>query len=572
MQQEQELDSSAMQMAEAASPTGKGHPRGLWVLFGTELWERFGYYLMVGIFFLYLIDPTSNHGKGFDTKKAADLVGSYIALVYLTPFIGGLIADRYLGYRNAIILGGSLLALGYYLLALPGDTAMYIALLCIIVGNGFFKPNISTLLGNIYNRQDLRPKKDIAYSIFYMGINLGAFICNFVAAYMRNNYGWGYAFAAAGVGMTIALVWFIIGMKHIKVGDMKKPVQAGDMPMSKILGSVFLPAAVAAVIGWFMKNIIGHTLFGTPSNDAFMFACVPIVIFYIGLYRRGTAEDKKGLGALFAFFIVSIVFWVIYNQNSTGLTIWTDQYTAREMPASMEKYTKPFGMLQPVTTNPDSVVKVDEYFRAVKDDKGKAIQELGINHYFQNLPKSQWPASGHTQLISTEIFQSVNPFFIVVFTPLVVGLFTLLARRRREPSTPVKIGLGIWIAGLSSLLMFIAAMSTNIYHDKTSMWWVICTYALFTVGELLVSPIGLSMVSKLSPPRITALMMGAWFLVNAIAGKVAGLMATFWDSFIDKKNYFLILVIAAAVAGGIMFAMSKWLAGVVREKAEKPVS
>ena len=152
---------------------------------------------MVGIFFLYLIDPKSHGGKGFDTKMAADLVGSYIALVYLTPFIGGLMADRYLGYRKAIIIGGSLLALGYYTLALPGDTAMYCALLFIIVGNGFFKPNISTLLGNIYNREDLKPKKDVAYSIFYMGINLGAFVCNFVAAYLRNYYGWGYAFAAA---------------------------------------------------------------------------------------------------------------------------------------------------------------------------------------------------------------------------------------------------------------------------------------------------------------------------------------------------------------------------------------
>src|SRR4051812_18155182 len=186
MELEQEMGTTPIQLAGTSDQKPKGHPRGLWVLFGTELWERFGYYLMVGIFFLYLVDPKGHGGKGFDTKMAADLVGSYIALVYLTPFIGGLIADRYLGYRNAIILGGSLLALGYYTLALPGDTAMYCALLFIIVGNGFFKPNISTLLGNIYNREDLRPKKDVAYSIFYMGINLGAFVCNFVAAYLRN--------------------------------------------------------------------------------------------------------------------------------------------------------------------------------------------------------------------------------------------------------------------------------------------------------------------------------------------------------------------------------------------------
>lgn len=567
MELEQETGMSPMQMADA--PNGKkGHPRGLWVLFGTEMWERFGYYLMVGIFFLYLIDPTSNGGKGFDTKTAADLVGSYIALVYLTPFIGGLIADRYLGYRRAIALGGALLALGYYTLAVPGNTAMYLGLLFIIVGNGFFKPNISTLLGNIYNREDLKPKKDVAYNIFYMGINIGAFACNFVAAYLRNHYGWGYAFAAAGVGMTIALVWFLLGMKHVKEGDIKKKLEKGDMPMSKIMGSVFLPAIIAALIGWFMKDIIGHTLFGTPSNDAFMFACVPIVIFYVGLYVRSSKEDKRGLGALFAFFIVSIVFWVIYNQNSTGLTIWADQYTARKMPASAEWIAKPFGMIQTVSTDSEKVTKIDEYFRAIPDAKGNTQQVTGINPYFQNLPKEKWPANGKQDLISTEIFQSINPFFIVLFTPLIVGLFSWLAKRKKEPSTPVKIGMGMWIAGLSSLLMVAAIMSTNVYHNKTEMYWIVSTYALFTVGELLISPIGLSMVSKLSPPRITALMMGAWFLVNAIAGKVAGLMATFWDSFTDKKSYFLILVAAALVAGGIMFAMSKWLAQVVREKQE----
>jgi len=567
MELEQETGMSPMQMDGA--PNGKkGHPRGLWVLFGTEMWERFGYYLMVGIFFLYLVDPTSNGGKGFDTKTAADLVGSYIALVYLTPFIGGLIADRYLGYRRAIAIGGALLALGYYTLAVPGNTAMYFGLLFIIVGNGFFKPNISTLLGNIYNREDLKPKKDVAYNIFYMGINIGAFACNFVAAYLRNHYGWGYAFAAAGVGMTIALIWFLLGIKHVKEGDIKKKLEKGDMPMSKIMGSVFLPAIIAALIGWFMKDIIGHTLFGTPSNDAFMFACVPIVIFYVGLYVRSSKEDKRGLGALFAFFIVSIVFWVIYNQNSTGLTIWADQYTARKMPASAEWIAKPFGMIQTVSTDSEKVTKIDEYFRAIPDAKGNTQQVTGINPYFQNLPKEQWPANGKEQLISTEIFQSINPFFIVLFTPLIVGLFSWLAKRKKEPSTPVKIGMGMWIAGLSSLLMVVAIMSTNVYHNKTEMYWIVSTYALFTVGELLISPIGLSMVSKLSPPRITALMMGAWFLVNAIAGKVAGLMATFWDSFTDKKSYFLILVAAALVAGGIMFAMSKWLAQVVREKQE----
>src|SRR5664279_4595351 len=176
----------------------KGHPRGLYVLFFTEMWERFGYYLMVGILYLYLHDTVANGGRGMDVSMAADITGSYIALVFLTPFIGGLVADRYLGYRLSIFLGGALMALGYFLMAVPHSGGlMYGALACVIVGNGFFKPNISTLLGNI----------------FYMGINIGAFICNFVAAYLRIKYTWGYAFAAAGFGMILCLLIFASGQK-----------------------------------------------------------------------------------------------------------------------------------------------------------------------------------------------------------------------------------------------------------------------------------------------------------------------------------------------------------------------
>jgi len=550
-------------------PPKTGHHPGLYVLFFTEMWERFGYYLMIGIFFLYLIDPTANGGKGFDTAHASDLVGSYIALVYLSPFIGGLMADRYLGYRRAVIFGGALLAAGYFGLAFPGETAMYISLGLIIIGNGFFKPNIGTILGNIYNREDLRPKKDVAYNIFYMGVNIGAFICNFVAAYLRNHYGWGHAFAAAGVGMVVGLIIFSSRLKVIAEGDIKKPIQKEDMPTSRILGLVLLPAALAATLGYFMAEprLLGHSIFGTRSIDAFMFACIPIIIFYISLYKTATThEDKRGLGALLAFFVVAIIFWVIYNQNSTGLTIWADQYTNRQMSPAIEKAAKPFGMLQTVSTDPHTVTQVDQHFKAVADASGKTMTTQGPDLYFQNLPKEKWPPGGKMNLISTEIFQSINPFFIVALSLLMIGLFAWMAKRGKEPTTPVKIAFGIYFAGLSALLMVFAAASTNVYIDKTSMAWLFGTYAVFTVGEIMVSPIGLSMVSKLSPPRVTALMMGGWYLVNAIAGKIAGMMATFWDSFIDKKSYFMILVISAAVAGTVMLLISRWIAKVVKDK------
>jgi POT family proton-dependent oligopeptide transporter len=546
------------------------HPGALYALFFTEMWERFGFYLMVGIFFLYLVDPVGNHGKGFNNTQASDLVGSFIALVYLTPFIGGMLADRYLGYRRSILIGGSMMALGYLGLALPGDMAMYLSLLCIIVGNGFFKPNISTLLGNIYSEGELKPLKDAAYGFFYMGINIGAFFCNFVAAYLRNNYGWGYAFAAAGVGMIIGLIVFSTNSKnhHIKNADVLKPLQKEDMPMSKILSNVFLPMVIFGIIGWFFSSFTGSPVFGTKSNDAFLFACLPVIVFYIGLFVRASKEDKRGLGALLSFFAVSIVFWVIYNQNSTGLTIWAETYTNRGVSESSVKWLQPAGMLQTVSADTVDVTKIDKYFRAEVDASGNTIQTRGMDPYLQNLPSAEWPAPGqHSYLISTEIFQSVNPFFIVVFTIMIaIWFFGWLRSMNKEPSTPMKVALGMFIAGLSSLLMVFAAMSTNVYEDKTSMWWLIGTYAIFTIGELLISPIGLSMVSKLSPTRITALMMGAWFLVISIAGKVAGLMATFWDDFTNKSNYFMILFVAAMISGVVMLMLVKWIHGVVREK------
>src|SRR6476620_2114090 len=225
--------------------TGK-HPRGLYVLFFTEMWERFGYYLMIGIFLLYLTDTVGHGGRGLDKAPAISIVGTYVALIYLTPFIGGLIADRYIGYIKSIFLGATLLALGYFLIGLNGsDAVMYTGLFSAIVGNGFFKPNISTLLGNIYNRPDLKPKKDIAYNIFYMGINIGAFVCNFVAAYMSNNISWGAAFATAGVGMVISMIWLAFGLKHVKHADVIKQKKPEDLSIGKILSYVFVPAIIA---------------------------------------------------------------------------------------------------------------------------------------------------------------------------------------------------------------------------------------------------------------------------------------------------------------------------------------
>jgi POT family proton-dependent oligopeptide transporter len=563
------------------------HPKALYVLFLTEMWERFAYYLMVGILFLYLIGDKG--GKGMTEKMGADIVGSFIALVYLTPFIGGLLADRYLGYIRSIFIGGTLMALGYFGLSFPGNTALYISLCLIIIGNGFFKPNISTILGNIYNREDLKPLKDNAYNIFYMGINIGALVCNFVAAYLRNKYGWGYAFAAAGVGLIIGMIILASSLKNVREGEIKKEKKPEDMPTSKIFGYVFLPAIIAAIIGWMLPTIIfGTTIMGSKSNDAFIFACLPIIAFYVSLYVGATGQDKKGIGSLLFIFAISIIFWTIYNQNSTGLTLWAQKHTDRTVSPATQKVVAPLGFLQTATNSPRLVDKVNQYFVDVKDSspvvaslanydsladgnvvdkKTRIVQIMGPDPYFNNVPKADWPASGSEKLANTELFQSINPLFIIILTPLLVLLFSFLRRRNREPSTAAKFGMALFISGLSALVMVFAVTSvSSVYLEKTSPYWLWGTYFVFTISELLLSPIGLSLVSKLAPARLTALMMGGWFLSTSIGGKIAGVMTSFWDDFTDKKIFFLILVIAAFIGGILIFSRLKSLNKIVKDK------
>ena len=545
------------------------HPKALFVLFFTEMWERFAYYLMVGILLIYMTDSTTG-GKGFTGKIGADIVGSFIALVYLTPFIGGLIADRYLGYIKSIFLGGSLMAAGYLGLSLPGDTAMFISLSLIIVGNGFFKPNISTLLGNIYNREDLKPLKDNAYNIFYMGINIGAFVCNFVAAWLRNAYGWGYAFGAAGVGLIIGMVILagFVNDEDIKKANVKKPVQAEDMPISTIFMTVFLPAIIAAVIGWILPTkIFGAPVMGTQANDAFIFACLPVIAFYVSLWVRAKGQEKKSIGALLFVFAIAIAFWTIYNQNATGLTLWAEKHTDRVASASTARVTGAIFPLQQVTDTPRMTNKLDEYMRGVKDDSGNVVQALGPDPYFVNVPKEDWPQGKDVKLTNTELFQSINPLFIVLLTLFFVPFFSFLRSKGKEPTTMSKFGMALFISGLSALVMVFAIMSVpSIYGHKASPLWLWGTYFVFTISEIFLSPMGLSLVSKLAPARLTSLLMGGWFLSTSIGGKVAGVMTSFWDDFTDKKIFFLILVAGGFLGGILIYSRIKSLNQIVKDK------
>ncbi|KAA9340198.1 peptide MFS transporter [Adhaeribacter soli] len=542
------------------------HPKGLYYLFFSEMWERFGFYLMLAIFFLYMIDA-QNGGLALPKSEASDIFGTFIALVYLTPFIGGLLADRKMGYRKAISMGGLLMALGYCGLALPGNLALFGSLGLIIVGNGFFKPNISTLLGNLYSEPQYADQKDSGYNIFYMGINVGAFAAPFIASYMRNNYGWGYAFAAAGIGMFIGVLIFWMGNKHYKHVDVLKPVQANDMSINRILAIVILPALLAGIAAWFF---IPGNVFGSDSTDAFLFGSLPIVFFYVSLWAKASKEDKSPIAAMLAIFAVVVIFWAIFKQNGTALTTWAQYYTDRSLPESLEKPAQALGMVQYVDNTTRTVEAYDQNFRTTTDASGKVVTKEGVDPYLNNLPKEEWPAAGEEQpLISPELFQSVNPFFVVLLTPVVVAFFAFLRRKKAEPSTPAKIGLGLLITAASTLIMVGAVFAADNGMDKSSAWWLVGTYAVITVGELCLSPMGLSLVSKLSPPRLTALMMGGWFLSTSIGNKLSGVLASLWDKYDDKQYFFMVNCAGALLAALAIFAMLKWLRTIIQTHTGK---
>ncbi len=541
----------------------KKHPKALPFLFFSEMWERFGYYLMIGIFLLYL--KNVEQGFSMSNKEAADLYGTFIALVFLTPFIGGLLADRYFGYRKSIIAGGIMMGIGYCMMAIHSLPMLYLSMFLVILGNGFFKPNISTLLGNLYSTDEYRDRKDEGYNIFYMGINVGAFICNFFSAAIIIVWGWKYAFVAAGIGMFLGVLIFILGTRHYKSGDVLKPMTTADMPFSKIVLTIFIPSIIAGILGW----LIPGDIFKSDSNDAFIFACIPVIYFFATLYLKASADEKRPIAALLAIFAAVIMFWAVFKQNGTALTIWADNYTNREVSGTTAKGFKGLYQAEDLTYKKDSVNFYDNSFRLQKKD-GKVLKEYNYPLYFKNVKAENLPSDGgKATLWSTPLSQSINPGWVILLTPLVVSFFGFLRRKQKEPSTATKIAFGLLITALSVLVMVGATYITNSGAEKASVWWLMGTYGVVTIGELLLSPMGLSLVSKLSPVRITSLMMGGWFLATSIGNKLSGLLATMWDGYEHKANFFWVNFVLLLIATFIIFGMLKWLNRIMKEKGVK---
>jgi POT family proton-dependent oligopeptide transporter len=568
----------------------RNHPAGLYILFFTEMWERFGFYLMLGIFTLYMIAPESNAfpGLGMTNAGAADIYGTYLALVYLTPFIGGLLADRLIGYRVSIYIGGLLMAAGYLGMAIPNSMpAFYISLLLIILGNGMFKPNISVLLGKLYETPEFEHKKDAGFNIFYMGINIGAFVCNFVAAYLRLTYGWGWAFAAAGVGMLIGVIWFAVGnfyTPEIKKADVISPKRPEDKSITRLLGSLLLPAFGAAAIGW----IIPGNFAGSDSTDAFIFFCLPVLVFFLNIWRTASSNEKEPIAALLAIFGVVIIFWAVFHQNGSALTYWAKYNTDRALSPTTAKVINSISSTEEVST----VYRTKELTGLHGEVLG---EEEGPSYYFDNysadlpvgnldgkpgdISEAEWQKinesdkakAGKITLWPTELQASINPFFVIILTPLVVAFFAFLGRRKKEPSTPGKITLGMLISAISWLVMVLAVIVSGNGADKASTIWLFGIYGVITFGELCLSPMGLSIVSKMAPKRLAALLMGGWFLSTAIGNKLSGVLSGLWDAFDNKANFFLVNAGLTFAAFLVILFILPWLNRVYKEAMEKQI-
>jgi POT family proton-dependent oligopeptide transporter len=404
-----------------------------------------------------------------------------------------------------------------------------------------------------------------------MGINVGAFICNFFGAALQILLGWQYAFMAAGVGMFIGVIVFLMGTKHYGDKTEKKGVQEGDMPFYKIVLFILLPSVIFGVIGWLIKGVqsdanLDSYIFGSDSTDAFIFACIPVIFFYGSLYFKAKTEDKRPIGALLAIFAVVILFWAVFKLNGSALNTWADRYTDREITGTTQTVFNGLKLAKEIEYKKDTTELYDAGFRLQKEN-GEVKKVVDYPIYFRNVKEEKKPEeNSKISIWATNLSQSINPGWVIILTPLVVAFFTFLRSRKKEPSTPTKIAFGLLISALSVLVMVAAVHIGNNGTEKVSVWWLVANYGVITIGELFLSPMGLSVVSKLSPKNITSLMMGGWFLSTSIGNKMSGVLASLWDTYDDKANFFWVNFALLMFATLLMFALLKQLNKVMKEK------
>jgi proton-dependent oligopeptide transporter, POT family len=470
-----------------------GHPRGLSTLFFTEMWERFSYYGMRALLILFMTAPIAAGGLGFDTGLAGAVYGLYTSMVYMTSLPGGWIADRLIGQRRAVLYGGIIIAAGHFSMAISSLATFYLGLTLIVVGTGLLKGNVGVIVGRLYGPNDHR--RDAGFSIFYMGINLGAFLAPLVCGYLGQRVNWHVGFAAAGVGMVLGLVQYVLGGKYL--GDAGLHPAPAESPAAAahlrarvtVWGGAGLVLIAALAFGMYTGAV--PITAGQIADAAGYFLLLLTVGFFAWLFFGGdwTAAERKRLFAIGVLFLASALFWSEFEQAGSTLNLFGDRATRTEI----------FGW--------------------------------------------QFPSS---------YYQSLQPLFIITFAPMFAWLWIRLGRR--EPSSPAKFGFGLIFVGAGFAILVIAAgLAAN--GVKVSPMWLVVTYLLHTFGELSLSPVGMSAVTKLAPVRVTGLMMGLWYLGISVGNFIGGRLASLYGS-MPLTTLFGIIGAVGITAGLLMFALT----------------
>jgi proton-dependent oligopeptide transporter, POT family len=469
-------------VAGGLSDTGFfGHPRGLSTLFFTELWERFSYYGMRALLILFMIAPEQHAGLGFPVPKAGAIYGLYTAMVYLLSLPGGWLADQFLGQRRAVLYGGIIIALGHFSLAIPSVSTFYSGLTLIVLGTGLLKPNVSTMVGQLYHEHDHR--RDAGFSIFYMGINLGALVAPLICGYLGEKVNWHYGFAMAGIGMTVGLLQYVLRGKNLgsvglRPGGQTDPAATLRHRRTLKLSIVGIAVAGTLLIGLNWLGILSITPERVANAGGMMLLTITVA-FFVWLFAVGkwTPLERKRLIAVLILFIAAAAFWANYEQAGSTLNLFAKRNTRLEF--------------------------------------------LGFSY----------PASW---------FQSLNSLFIMVLAPFFAWLWIRLGPK--DPSSPAKFAGGLIFVALGFLVLVPVAGG-----GRVSPIWLILCYFFQTVGELLLSPVGLSAMTKLAPPRIVSLTMGAWFLADSVGNYIGGLWASVYETFPLPMLFGLVGLVSLAV-------------------------
>ena len=624
------------------------HPKGLAQLFFTEMWERLAFYTLLNVLLLYTTD-FERGGLGMTASDGNQVVGLYLAFVYFTPFPGGMLADRFLGYRRAVAIGAVFMATGLFLMSVPGTSFLVIGLISLCVGNGLFKPNISVMVGNLYEPGD--PKRDAGFNIFYMGINIGAFVASFLSSWVRNDYGWLWTFRVAGFGLLIALVLLLLSWKTLEKADRQPEVGPDDAGFGTVLTKILGPALVMGVLGgWASATYLPEDFPVKPPVMGFLVGMIPVIVFFVRLGTNALPKERPGLLALLPIYVAGGTFFMILHLNSTAMTQWARDTTDREIPMLPSKFEQealpsyygnaaedvprpdPRGLL--VVENPttakmygqkrmdeqsaakvaatdditmvevqegseepwaprattvyaDGVVTVAEesdghggkvtkvnipdgakplrqvsFVREVEGNKiGVVVVDQSTHKglyadYEERYghPPKLLPPGKYLEVGNAELFQSLNALFVVAFTPLIVGFFAWMARRKRDVTTARKVFYGLMLTTLSLLVMALAGVMSEGGSLKVSGLWLVGFYGIVTIGELFLSPMGLSLVTKLTPKRLVGLTMGGWFMATAFGNNLSGFFGGI-QSTLTPVNFFLILAGLAGLASLFIYIL-----------------